>query len=72
MQKQKAEEVLETLAALLLSYVDELFAYKDTPTTQFAFGERVAYTECLEYLQCWENARQIGLDFEIEKRYPLE
>lgn len=72
MQKKKAEKVLEMLAILLLSYVDELFEYKDTPSTQFAFGERVAYTECLEWLQCWENAPQIGLDFEIEKRYPLQ
>lgn len=72
MQKETAEEVLTMLSKLLLSYLEELFKYKDTPSAQFQYGERVAYTECLEWIQCWENAQQNGLDFEIEKRYPLE
>lgn len=71
MRKKNAEEVLTMMIGLLLQYVDELFAYKDGADEQFQYGERVAYTECLEWLQSWEKANEHGLNFEIERRFPL-
>lgn len=71
MQKKNAEEILAAVIPLLLTYVEELFAYKDRAGEQFQYGERVAYTECLEWLQCWEKANEHGLNFEIERRFPL-
>lgn len=71
MKKRSAEEVLEILIDLLLLYIDELFAYKDVEGQQFQYGERLAYTECLEWIQEWKYAEVNGLDFDIEKRYPL-
>ncbi len=66
-----AEKILLTLINLLLNYLEDLKDYKNIETDQFQYGEKVAYTECLEYLQLWENAAANGLDFNIEEKYPL-
>lgn len=71
MRKKNAEEVLEMMIELLLLYLEELFEYKDVEGQQFQYGERTAYTECLEWIQMWKYAELNGLDFDIEKRYPL-
>ena len=67
----KAKEVLEHMAERLLEYLEELRDTKLDDADCFGYGERTAYTECLEMVQLWENAKQAGLDFEIEKKYPL-
>ncbi len=71
MRKRNAEEVLAGLINLLLMHIEELFKYKNVEGQQFQYGERTAYTECLELIQEWEYAEVNGLDFEIEKDYPL-
>lgn len=71
MKKQGAIEVLEKMIALLLVYVEELSDYKDEKDQQFQYGERVAYTECLELMQAWKYAERNGLNFDVEARYPL-
>lgn len=71
MQKRSAEEVLEILIELLLLYLEELFEYKDVEGQEFQYGERTAYTECLEWIQEWKYAAINGLNFDIEKKYPL-
>ena len=71
MEKRSAEEVLEMMIELLLIYIDELFEYKDVAGEQFQYGERTAYTECLEWIQLWKYAAINGLDFDIEEKYPL-
>ena len=67
----KAKEVLEYMAERLLEYLQELRDTKPDDADCFGYGERTAYTECLEMIQLWENAKQVGLDFNIEKKYPL-
>ncbi len=62
-----SEQVLEYMIELLLEYVDELFCENN----DFCYGERTAYTECLEIIQYWKKAKFKGLDFDIEKKYPL-
>lgn len=71
MKKRSAKEVLESVIELLLKYISELFEYKDSETYQFQYGERTAYTECLEYIRQWEYAEACGLDFDIEEKYTL-
>ena len=71
MEKKGSDEILERMIAMLLVYMEELFEYKDRDNQQFQYGERVAYTECLEWLQAWKYAEYNGLDFDIEERYPL-
>lgn len=66
-----AEETLGYLTELLLEYLEELKDFRNNSSEQFAYGERTAYTECLEIIQCWDKAREYGLDFDIEKKYPL-
>ncbi len=63
-----AEEVLGYLKELLEVYLAELNgAEKNT----FAYGEKTAYVECLEIIQLWEKAQTFGLNYDIEKRYPI-
>lgn len=66
-----ANETILYLKELLIDYLNDLQSVGDKPDTLFAYGEKTAYTECLEVLQRWENAKTNGLDFDIEKRYPL-
>lgn len=67
----EAEEILAYLANLLLMYLDELKDAKKVGENSFRYGEQTAYTECLEILQLWKGAEKIGLNFNIEKKYPL-
>ena len=71
MYERSAEEVLEMMIEILLGYLEELFEFKDEAGQQFEYGERLAYTECLEWIQKWKYAKINGLDFDIEKKYPL-
>lgn len=66
-----AEEMLAYLADLLLMYLEELKDAKQSGENSFRYGEQTAYTECLEIIQEWKGATKIGLDFDIEKKYPL-
>ena len=71
MKKKTAEQLLPDLIQILKSYLTELSNIQDTPKEQFAYGEKTAYTECLEWLSAWDKAEENGLNFEIEKRFPL-
>jgi hypothetical protein len=71
MQKKTANELLIFLISLLTAYLEELSSSSALDENQFCYGEKTAYTECLEWLQEWEFAEASGLDFEIENRYPL-
>ena len=71
MENFSANEVLLFMAKLLSGYLEELREVKDCRSQQFAYGEKTAYTECLELIQLWEDAGKNGLDYDIEKQYPL-
>ena len=64
-------KLLQCIIKLLTQYLAELSDVSDRPDSQFAYGEKTAYTECLEFLSYWDEAEQNGLDFEVEKRFPL-
>ena len=71
MRKRNAKKTLEMMIEVLLMYLEELSDVQDKPNEQFVYGEKLAYTECLEWIQVWNKAEKYGLDFDIEKRYPL-
>ena len=71
MQKKNANELLVSLISLLTSYLEELSFSSATDKDLFCYGEKTAYTECLELLQQWEFAEKNGLDFDVEQRFPL-
>ena len=71
MQKKTAEQTLTYMIALLTEYLTELSDVRDAPSEQFTYGEKTAYTECLEILAQWENAKKQGLNFAVEERHPL-
>lgn len=68
MQKQSATQILKDMIALLTEYLTEL---SNSASTDFIYGEQTAYVECLELLAHWEHAEENGLDFDVEKRFPL-
>ena len=68
MKKMNARETLLYLAELLTAYLEEL---RSAAKDGFAYGEKTADTECLEIVQLWDEAAVTGLDYTIEKRYPL-
>ena len=71
MHEQKATQILHNMISYLKEALDELSDTSDKPSTQFAYGEKTAYVECLEWLSEWESAAEHGLNFDIEERYPL-
>ena len=66
-----ARETLLQLIELLLYYLEDLERIAQHDENQFAYGEKTAYTECLETVCRWREAELFGLDFEVEARYPL-
>lgn len=71
MQKKNANDLVEAVITLLTVYLEELSDVKDVPNQQFIYGEKTAYTECLEWLMHWDKAEQKGLLFNVEQRFPL-
>lgn len=71
MQKKKSDEILSYMIDLLTEYLTELSDVRDVPAAQFTYGEKTAYTECLEILAEWEDAERYGLNFNVEDRFPL-
>jgi hypothetical protein len=51
--------------------IAELSEIKDDADGQFAYGEKVAYTECYEKLEIWKEAKKYGWEEDIEKKFPL-
>ena len=64
-----AEEILAKLIYVLFENLTELKDVKDAPDQKFQYGEKTAYIECLELLQYWEKANQMGLNCDIESYF---
>lgn len=69
--KKNSDQLLSDLIDLLIYYLTELSDVFDEPTTQFVYGEKTAYVECLEFIANWDRAEENGLNFEVEERFPL-
>ncbi|PWM71118.1 MAG: hypothetical protein DBX59_09565 [Bacillota bacterium] len=63
-----AKEILLNMKEVLEYYLEELNGMEDN---QFAYGEKTAYVECLEMIQDGDKENIFGLDYNIEKRYPI-
>lgn len=71
MEKKNASEILSYMIDLLTHYLIELSDDETAPHSQFVYGEKTAYVECLEILSQWELAQEYGLTFNVELRFPL-
>lgn len=71
MEKQEAKTSLIWIERWLESVIAELSEIKDDADGQFAYGEKVAYTECYEKLEIWKEAKKYGWEEDIEKKFPL-
>ena len=70
--RMKEKETLRYIKNMLVDRLKELQEIKSDDENQFAYGEKTAYADCLEWLQTvWEDAKKNGLDFDIEKVYSL-
>ncbi len=65
--EKTAEVILRYLIELLEDYLLEI----NDMDGDFSIGEKYAYIECLEIIQKWEKAGEAGLNYDIEKRFPV-
>ena len=71
-EQRKDKEALYDIKRKLIERLEELQKIDSENENQFAYGEKTAYVECLEWIQEeWEEAKKNGLDFDIEELYPL-
>ena len=61
-----ADEVLFKMINILIRNLGELKEFQDVPGQAFQYGEKTAYIECLEILQQWEKASELGVGFDVE------
>ncbi len=66
----KERMLIRYLVAVLLERLEDLYDEALGPD-QFICGERTAYVECLEIIQAGLDAEEYGLNFHIERRYPV-
>lgn len=72
MKFKSAEEVLKYMVGVLKINLDELSQItKNDPSYEYNCGQKTAFVECMEMIQLWARANEIGLDFDIEKVYPI-
>ena len=64
-------KALKKLTGIIIEYLEELAEYKDVASEQFEYGEKTAYVEVLEMFQEIGNAKELGIDFNIEEKFPL-
>lgn len=67
----KANAILTYTIQLLTHYLEELAEIKNEPSQEFLYGEKLAYTECLEILLLWKKSEKKGLKFDVEQKFPL-
>ena len=67
-EKLNPEDTINRTIGMITENLEEL---NGEEISEFGLGAKSAYAECLEYLQQWERGEDNGIDFEIEKRYPL-
>ena len=65
---KSAKDVLIEMIVAFKEYIEEI---EEEESDTFLYGEKTAYVECLEMIQEWEGAKVFGLNFDIEKKYPL-
>ena len=53
--KDREEDILVYLTDLFEEYLFELKEIKEEDENQFAYGEKVAYTECLDLIRMWRE-----------------
>lgn len=71
-RRLKEKETLCYIKTMLFERLKELQEIKSDDENQFAYGEKTAYAECLEWIQAvWDEANKNGLNFDIEKVFPL-
>ncbi len=70
-KKFTAEEVLTAMAGMLTEYLYELKEICADPRMRFQRGAMTAFVECLEYIQRWEKSEEVGLDFDVEEKFPI-
>lgn len=64
-EKDREEDLLTYLTDLFEEYLFELKETKKRTENQFAYGEKVAYTECLDLIRMWRESQKRKLDFSV-------
>ena len=67
-----ADEVLVDLLDSIIVKLEAIKCGEITGDENFIRGEKVAFIECLESIKKWEKAREVGFNFNVKERFPLE
>ncbi len=63
--KDREEDILTYLTDLFEEYLSELKEIKEEDENQFAYGEKVAYMECLDLIRMWRESQKRKVDFSV-------
>lgn len=64
-------QTVQTLIRVIHMALRDLTEENISDPGDFCRGQIYAYVECLEILQLCPSFREFGLDYDIEKKYPL-
>lgn len=67
----KHGQIIIELRNLLLNRLKQIREFDGECDSRFLEGESTAYLECLETIQRLDCDCEFGLDFDIEKEFPL-
>ena len=65
-----SQQTLKVLIRTIHINLQELSETKSV-SNDFCLGQIYAYVECLEILQLCPSFRNLGLNYDIEKKFPL-
>ena len=64
-----AKEVLIKIKKVAEYDLNDLYIHSKTDIATVAL--KMTYIEILEIIQLWDGAKTIGLDYDVESRYPI-
>ena len=69
--KYSADETLLRIIDQAMKALEELDEARNSgESPEFVNGSYNAWLECLQIAQQWENAEELGLDWDIEENFP--
>lgn len=67
----KHGQIIIELRDLIVNRLTQIREFEGECDELFLAGENTAYLECLETIQRLDDGCEFGLDFDIEKEFPL-
>lgn len=66
-----SKKILQDLINNFYIRLDEIAALDAEDLNSFIYGEQSVYLRCLKHIQEWDKNKELGIDFDIDEKYPL-